>query len=215
MSEQSHVERDSESSHVERDREYQDVWVRGKVITKGSRECELRYQILKDMIEYLISPQFKMIDFGAAAGYFTVRVASDFPESECIAIDRPKRYLLDKVIRMNNLPNVSTIQKLFAPEDIDQLKDLQPDLTLAMSIVHHFPDPLDVIDRLCSLAPYTFIECYPPDSHVTMGTKDLSHIYLYVVDKGGIRLKHSDSKGRPLFLISRADISLPSHLLYQ
>jgi len=43
---------------------YQDIWVRGLRI-KGQRECEFRYQSIKNYFEQYKSEKLNILDFGA------------------------------------------------------------------------------------------------------------------------------------------------------
>ena len=63
---------------------YQDVWVKGRVIIKGVRDCEGRYMAIRNELRRLGFPgkngdrPFTVLDIGAGSGYFSFRLAEEF-----------------------------------------------------------------------------------------------------------------------------------------
>jgi len=203
-----------EAAYVDKDRDYQDTWVRGETLSRGSRECDMRYKMILRVIMCLINPGFIMIDFGANAGYFTHRVAYDFPDSRCIAIDVPEENRLVRSIEMNSLPNVYMIQQRFTPAEILDLRSIiRGDLTLVFSVIHHFNDQWQpAMDALRQLSRYTLVEVYPPDTDHGNGPDLYREIYDYMVDAPGVRLKHINPEDRPMFVLSDEPFRFPEHL---
>lgn len=58
---------------------YQDTWNNGKCIMKGDRNCLKRYNLIKPIIDNKYHRPFTAIDIGANIGYFSIRLAEDFP----------------------------------------------------------------------------------------------------------------------------------------
>ena len=203
-----------ETAHVDRDRDCQDTWVRGATLSHGSRECDMRYKMILRVIMCLIQPGFTMIDFGANAGYFTNRVAYDFPDSRCIAIDVPEEERLVRSIEMNSLPNVYMIQERFAVAGLLDLKStIRGDLTLVFSVIHHFKDQWQpAMDALRQLSRYTLVEVYPRDTDHGDGSSLYREIYDYMVDGPGVKLKHINPQERPMFVLSNEPFRFPEHL---
>lgn len=56
---------------------YQDHWVQGRAVKKGRRDCESRYQVIREKLNQLKQP-FTVLDIGACSGYFSFRIAEEF-----------------------------------------------------------------------------------------------------------------------------------------
>lgn len=204
-----------ETASVQKNPYYQDIWIKGRVTIKGSRECEMRYKMILNVLLCLTGPEFTVIDFGAHSGYFTNRIAYDFPRATCIAIDTPNEILLPYTIEMNALPNVQLIQKRFNVQDLHNLySELQGDLTLVMSVIHHFHEEWqDALEALRKLSTYTLVECYPPDKSNGRDQEYYYDIYQYMLDEGGLQVKHPGNGDRPMFILSDQTFRFPVHLL--
>ncbi|HVX01191.1 MAG TPA: hypothetical protein VHA52_12275, partial [Candidatus Babeliaceae bacterium] len=63
---------------------YQDIIINGKVVAKGSRECESRYQAIEVILKKYKRP-ITMLDIGASEGFFSFRAAQD--GATCVMIE--------------------------------------------------------------------------------------------------------------------------------
>lgn len=115
---------------------YQDVWLNGSLIRTGARECESRYTAIKNQLLNLYKRPFTVLDLGAAEGYFSARIAADFPSSTVVAVDENEN--LDAVSVLSNNPFIHLNTKL----TIEQLKTLSEcehfDVVLCQNVLHHF-----------------------------------------------------------------------------
>jgi 2-polyprenyl-3-methyl-5-hydroxy-6-metoxy-1,4-benzoquinol methylase len=140
---------------------YQDEWVRGKVIVKGERECEHRYSIIKSFVQQYQGP-FTLLDIGANIGYFSFRIAEDFPDSIVVAVEGNPRFLkkLLEVAEKNNRDNVIVIGKKLSVENISRLAELEHfDVVLGMSVIHHiYNDPAEGLDAFLKLGDNLILE---------------------------------------------------------
>ena len=132
---------------------YQDKWVKGQTIQKGQRECESRYEAIKQVCSQFTRP-FSVLDIGANAGYFSFRLATDFPNATVIMIEGndDEAHLLE-LCHKNNLPNIVYLNKKLSLAELQALADCEFfDVVLALSVIHHFDrslnDALDVFTKL-------------------------------------------------------------------
>lgn len=145
-----------------KDLPYQDIWVDGKAVIKGTRECVFRYQAIHKFVKRLRHP-IKVLDLGANYGYFSLRLASQFPglfvlwEGNEIA----QRGLV-KLCKLNERHNAIVLSKIFSLDDLLYLaQEERFDLVLALSIIHHFNDPYEnILKALTNLGTHLIFE--PP-----------------------------------------------------
>ena len=127
---------------------YQDIWIKGRVIKKGKRECENRYNKIKK--------PFTVLDIGANYGYFSFRIAEDF-DAKVTMIESNK--MIKKIVKQNNNDNVKLINQHVSVEDLKNIiKKENFDVILALSILHHFENYEEVIDTIFEASKLTFIE---------------------------------------------------------
>jgi hypothetical protein len=65
---------------------YQDIIIQGKVVSQGTDLCAPRFELIRPVLE-LYDRDFKLIDLGAAQGYFSFRTAREYPHSFCVMVD--------------------------------------------------------------------------------------------------------------------------------
>ncbi len=140
---------------------YQDEWIRGKVAVKGERECEHRYSVIKSFLQRYPGP-FTLLDLGANIGYFSFRIAEDFPDAIVVAVEGHPRYLkkLLEVAEKNDRDNVILLRKKLSVEDIAKLAELEHfDVVIGMSVIHHiFHDPVEGLDAFLKLGDSVILE---------------------------------------------------------
>ncbi|MEX2599276.1 MAG: class I SAM-dependent methyltransferase [Dehalococcoidia bacterium] len=138
---------------------YQDLWVRGKATKAGRRDCASRYGPIFARLDGMDAP--RVLDLGANAGYFGLRVAHDFPEaSVLLADDYP---LLKVMVQSNALPNTQCMAQRLPPA---RVRDLGPfDLVIAYSVLHHCPDPIGMLDSILGATRHALIELPAPEEY--------------------------------------------------
>lgn len=57
---------------------YQDVWLNGRLIESGARNCEDRYNSIKLFCQNNLKRGFTVLDIGANMCYFGIRLIEDF-----------------------------------------------------------------------------------------------------------------------------------------
>lgn len=110
---------------------YQPTWRDGTVLAPGERDCADRYGPIRDLLATVDHP-FTVLDLGANGGYFSRRVAEDFPAAQVTAVD-PRPELLAAASE-----RVAVVQRRM---DAAALRALpRHDVVLALSVLHHLPD---------------------------------------------------------------------------
>jgi len=129
---------------------YQDLWIKGKRVAKGPRECEERYERVAEFCRQYKRP-FTVLDWGAQMGYFSLRLAEDF-DCTVVAVERDPN--LFAILQANDNPKVLYINRRMTPQDFVLLGKVEHfDLVLALSVVHHnsaasFTDWLKILGGL-------------------------------------------------------------------
>lgn len=123
----------------------------GQEIGVAERPCAGRYEEIRSVLQRggLDPDQRLIIDYGAAEGYFTARLAEDFPELHVIAIDNNRQ------LRRNvqGYKNVTVIDRRVPPQGLGPLLDqltgpegprrtsgLGIAAWLYLSVLHHLVD---------------------------------------------------------------------------
>lgn len=144
---------------------YQDVLVKGHVLKKGVRHCESRYQAIRQLCQRYKRP-ITVLDIGANLGYFTFKLAQEFPGT-FVMIEGAKdeqNYLLN-LCKLNNNHKVVLLPKRVNVNDLKELAATEHfDITLALSVIHHFAEPMDEVYRtMTTLGDYLVSEIPAPN----------------------------------------------------
>lgn len=135
---------------------YQDLWIRGRVIPWGRRECAHRYEVVAQFCRQYRRP-FTVLDIGAAQGYFSLRLAADF---DCTVVAVERRRELGAVLLANGQHRVLWLRRSLSLRDIEQLAGVEHfDVVLALSVIHWLgAHPADSIRALRLLGDHTILE---------------------------------------------------------
>jgi SAM-dependent methyltransferase len=149
---------------------YQDLLVAGESYRVGTDLCESRYELIKPVLD-LADGAFSVLDLGAAQGYFSFRIAREYPESACVMAeaDDTSYYahhgaMLRELRLMNgDLPNVVHLDKRLDEEDLTYLAGAEHfDVVLALLVVHLMEDSLReqvrVLEVLLGLGEHVIVE---------------------------------------------------------
>ena len=183
---------------------YNDIWINGKVIQEGARPSEERYLKIAKFCENYKRP-FSVLDIGAAEGYFTHRLASEFDGTFTAVEADESRCLLD-VCKKNNNDKVFLLQKRFNLETLKRIAEVHYfDVILALNIIHHFDEPFqEVLDVIMSMCSYCLFE--HPDEE-----EDKKTINFHRLKTEKLNLSKYDSK----FLVDTNRWSNINRKLYQ
>lgn len=164
---------------------YQDELEDGIVVTEGRvPEQEKRYQIIKKYIAKYNRP-ITAIDLGASQGYYSLRLAQDFPASTFVMVEEDpylktichKNKKLSNIIFLNKRINIKELEELGACEHFD--------VVLALQVIHWSLDAWkETTNAIINLGDMIFIELPPKEETTAIGGIYLSDINTYCVDLG-------------------------------
>lgn len=141
---------------------YQDLWLDGRAVEKGGRECAFRFEAIYKLLKKLKRP-IKVLDIGCNMGYFSLRLAEHFDglfvmvEGSSSTADS-----LLKLLKLNRNNKSIFLKKTLNLEDLRYFAEHESfDVVLALSIIHHFNEPYEeVFQVLRKLGSYLIFE--PP-----------------------------------------------------
>lgn len=132
---------------------YQDTWMRGRRRAAGTRDCAGRYDAIARQLAGRSG--FTVLDLGAHAGYFSLRLAEQFDARVTAVDDWPG---LSRAVAGE--PRVTAVPRRLTP---GQVRGLGPfDVVLALSVLHHIPDWPGMLDALREAAGVLMIETPDP-----------------------------------------------------
>lgn len=137
--------------------QYQDEWVKGECVSKGVRDCESRYEIIKEFASQFNRP-FTVLDIGANLGYHSFRLMEDF---DCVSVMMEGPVYHDYLWELAEQNGTGIILKHQCNQDtLRFLSEIEHfDLVLAMSVVHHIHgDVNETIDIIRDLGDYAIFE---------------------------------------------------------
>lgn len=145
-----------------RQRPYQDVLnPDGTVAVAGSRDCAGRWDAIEAFLldHYHGTPTgLRVLDLGAYTGYFAVRTVTSFPGSTVVAVDN-YRGLPAAVAAF---PGIRVVARRVDPVEVRHNGPF--DVTFALSVLHHIPDWVEMLDTLIDTTTgVLFIEPPNPD----------------------------------------------------
>lgn len=175
---------------------YQDIWRDGRLVTKGRRDCGERYEIIRTALLCRLGTEFTVADVGGWDGYFGIRLAEDL-NATAVNIDQ----------RHRDLPIEHRVMTVTA-DTVSQVG--RHDVILALSILHHMDDWLDVYRALRRQSRLLLVElAHPAESRTAKvhgADRNTLPSYRQVMDDG---LLLGETVGpnrvrRPLVLVRNA-----------
>lgn len=138
---------------------YQDILIGGELAYKGERNCDDRYQIIKEHI----AEDSVVMDVGSAYGYFGIQLARDLNVLTWSFESDPIRQLIQKaVIHENREHRVLLSGYVFGSSVLDSLSESVEtvDTIIALSVFHYLPvrDLRPVMKKMSEYAPNLIIE---------------------------------------------------------
>jgi len=148
---------------------YQDIWVKEEVIKEGIRDCESRYQMIKPFFERYDRP-ITVLDLGANFGYFSFRLAEDFPGVFVMIEGNPdESNYLEDLCKRNENKKVIFLRRRITLEELSWMSEYESfDAVLAFNVVHHFLEPYNkVMKVLNKLTDFIILEHPKPEETKT------------------------------------------------
>jgi GR25 family glycosyltransferase involved in LPS biosynthesis len=157
---------------------YQDLVIGGEIHRIGTDVCESRYQLIAPVLDRQRGP-FSVLDVGAAQGYFSLRIAQDYPQSWCVMVesDDTSYYahhgsMLHDLCAMNpHLPNIMYLDRRLDLSDLSYLSGAEHfDVVLALLVVHLMDDRLReqarILEALLNLGDHVILEVANDVNHL-------------------------------------------------
>ena len=117
---------------------YQDIEIDGRQIVKGMRECKSRWSIIKPHIKH----NTVIMEAGSDLGYFTSKIAEEFPDSLVVSIEKADRgaQIQKEILRLKKLTNVVLCNHAIDAPTLKCLNNTVEgvDTFLALSVFHHY-----------------------------------------------------------------------------
>lgn len=180
---------------------YQDIWVNGKCIQKGKRDCENRYKIVHAFCKNSFLDSFTVLDIGANMCYFGLRLIEDF-NATVIAFEFDQFEMRNAIINKNKTSRLMFLRRKLSIPDLQILAKISHfDLVLAMSVMHHLPgDHQEWLQILKLLGKNIIIEYALTDSTRSALRKN------YIIPSNAKWLGYADSHlnkniNRPIVLL--------------
>lgn len=149
---------------------YQDIVINNDIFPIGSDYCEPRYHLFKPILD-LYSGSFSVLDLGAAQGYFSFRMAHDYPKSSIVMVESNNTayyahhgdMLYDLCLFNAHLPNIIYLNKRMDVADLTFLNAHEHfDVIIAFLVVHLMEDSLkkqaEILNSLLSLSDNLILE---------------------------------------------------------
>ena len=141
---------------------YQDIVIQDTIYPIGSDYCEPRYKLIQPILD-LYEGSFSVLDLGAAQGYFSFRIAHDYPQTLTVMVEANYTsyyahhgdMLYDLCLLNSHLPNIIYLNRRMDLSDLSFLNANEHfDVIIAFLVVHLMEDTLkkqiEILDSLLS-----------------------------------------------------------------
>jgi hypothetical protein len=124
---------------------YQDIVIQNQVYPTGLHFCDNRYELIRPVLDRYKNQSFSLLDIGASQGYFSFRIAQDYP-SVCLMLEGalyPNHLkILEDLCRFNShLKNVFLLPYMMDMQSLNNLSRLfQFDVVLALLVIHQIAE---------------------------------------------------------------------------
>lgn len=124
-------------------RTYQDQWVKGQLVEKGTRECASRYEIIKAFCSKYERP-FTVCDIGSSMNYFGIRLCEDFPDCVVTAFEFDNFELRRTHLKKSNPDRLLFLDHKLHFNDLAILSACcHFDVVLILNVLHHVGEEFD------------------------------------------------------------------------
>lgn len=181
---------------------YQPEWVGGKTVGSSRRDAAGRYAAIAAELQGMYG--FSVLDLGAYAGYFSLRLADEFGASVTAVDDSPE---LAGTLTRSPHPRV---QGVFTKVDAQALAALGTfDVVLCLSVLHHVTWWRSMIDMLIEQSEILFVETPDPAETLPAAIAHSPEIPRVLEIKGGRKIHESPGFDaaflRPTYVIRQED----------
>lgn len=149
---------------------YQDIVIGQDIHPIGTDLCAPRYELIRPVLDLYKRP-FSLMDLGAAQGYFSFRIARDYPHSTCTMVEandtsyysRHGDMLYDLCLKNHDLNNVFYLNRKMDLSDLTFLNSREHfDVVIAFLVVHLMHEKLQeqikIIESLLALGDNLILE---------------------------------------------------------
>lgn len=181
---------------------YQPEWIDGKTVGTSRRDAEGRYAAIARELDGMYG--FTVLDLGAHAGYFSLRLAEEFGANVTAVDDAAElAATLDKVPH----PQVTGFFQKVDPRGLEHLG--QFDVALCLSVLHHVTWWRSMIHMLIKQSRKLIIESAHPDEVLPGAIAHSQEIIPMIELHNGRKIHESpgfdDRFLRPMFVIDRTE----------
>lgn len=196
--------------------QYQDIWIRGRCVQPGRRECAQRFALVAEFCRQYQRP-FTVLDLGANLAYFSIRLAETFPQCTAVACEGIYGEWTREVLEQNDNPHIILLHHTFRLADLRALAEVEHfDVILALSVVHHLDGPFaESLSVLRSLGDHLILEL--PTETDACGQPIVEEIRQASLPANAQLLGHGQShlggSPRPIYLLSQPKTRLTKSYL--
>lgn len=159
---------------------YQDILINSKLYKKGVRDCESRYNCIKKLIK-IKKRRFTVLDIGANFGFYSFKIAQDFPNAFIVMIQPMGEHkILKNLCELNTKYNdrVMLLNCECTKDNMSKLSQCEHfDYIICNNVLHHFSDWKSIYSSIKNMCKYLIIETPPPDDDQSCGQDKLLEIY--------------------------------------
>ncbi len=190
--------------------QYQDIIINNVLVSPGSRQCATRYAALEPLLKKFNRP-FTVLDIGASQGFFSFKIAADYPNAVAVMIEgnyqsrwHTAERLLELCQKNTILNNIIFLQKHITINDLERLgKTEHFDVVLAFNIIHHFKDQWkEAADAVFNLGDHIIIETPPSNDKVFANNTHIKDLENYLHNKQGTVIAQTPRHTDPSALAS-------------
>lgn len=162
--------------------QYQDIILPDGKIKKGQRDCESRWEIIKQELKKRYNRPISVLDIGANFGYFSFRIQEEFPGSVVTLIESKHAKKLINLCERVNAVNTIVLDILINSNQLETLSSCEHfDVVLGLNVIHHIGDVENSFSAIEKLGDTIIIETPNPNDSGSCGQKNLDSIYTKVI----------------------------------